>query len=250
MIRSIFRSIFSKIRFFFSFFFSCRFVFISLYWYYVFFFIEIMREIITFKFDRENINKIIVDSIKINMRQMQKMRLNWKQFDEIIFFKLSIEHWFRKFSQFHEIQLLNYLKCHFHAYLNEMIWFMWNEFKIAVNDSTINRVLKRLNWNKKKSSNRQFNDVKHFETIEWFVLMIESRNNWCFLMKMQHVSEQINVEIDFVFIFIDFFKKSQIWLNFDRNFYFQNSVFSSFEKMKHFICFHRWKLHRLKNASR
>ena len=29
-----------------------------------------MREIIAFKFDREDINKIIVDSIEISMRQM------------------------------------------------------------------------------------------------------------------------------------------------------------------------------------
>ena len=109
------------------------------------FFIEIMREIITFKFDRENNNKIIVDSIEMNMRQMQKMRFNWKHFDEIIFFSLSIEHRFRKLSQFHEIQLLNYLKCRLHAYLNEMMWFMWNEFEIIVNNSTISRAFKRLN---------------------------------------------------------------------------------------------------------
>ena len=114
------------------------------------FFTEIMREIIAFKFDRENNNKIIVDSIEMNMRQMQKMRFNWKHFDEIIFFSLSIEHRFRKFSQFHEIQFFNYLKCRFHVYLNEMMWFMWNEFEIAVNDSTINKTLKRLNWNRKK----------------------------------------------------------------------------------------------------
>ena len=67
---------FFKNSFFFSFFFHVdlfSFHYIDIMF---FFFIEIMREIIAFKFDRENINKIIVDSIEISMRQMQKMRLN------------------------------------------------------------------------------------------------------------------------------------------------------------------------------
>ena len=68
---------FFKNSFFFSIFFSCKSVFILLYRYYVFFFfIEIMREIIAFKFDRENSNQNVVDQIEMNMRQMQKMRFN------------------------------------------------------------------------------------------------------------------------------------------------------------------------------
>ena len=41
-----------------------------------FFFIEIMRETIAFKFNRENSNQNVVDQIEMNMRQMQKMRFN------------------------------------------------------------------------------------------------------------------------------------------------------------------------------
>jgi hypothetical protein len=86
----------------------------------------------------------------VSLRQMQRMRFNWTHFDEMIAFVLIIEHKFRKLNQFHEIELLRYLKQRSHAYLNEMCWFVWDEFEISVNDSIVNRALKRLNWNRKK----------------------------------------------------------------------------------------------------
>ncbi len=81
---------------------------------------------------------------------MQRMRFNWTHFDEIIAFVLTIKHRSRKLNQFHEIELLRYLKQRSHAYLNEMCWFVWNEFEISVNDSIVNKALKRLSWNRKK----------------------------------------------------------------------------------------------------
>jgi hypothetical protein len=63
---------------------------------------------------------------------------------------LIIKYRSRKLNQFHEIELLRYLKQRSHAYLNEMCWFVWDEFKISVNDSIVNKALKRLSWNRKK----------------------------------------------------------------------------------------------------
>jgi transposase len=68
----------------------------------------------------------------------------------MIAFVFTIEHKSRKLNQFHEIELLKYVKQRSHAYLNEMCWFVWNEFEIFVNDSIVNRALKRLSLNKKK----------------------------------------------------------------------------------------------------
>jgi transposase len=68
----------------------------------------------------------------------------------MIAFVLIIKHKSRKLNQFHEIELLKYLKQRSHAYLNEMCWFVWDEFEISVNDSIVNKALKRLSWNKKK----------------------------------------------------------------------------------------------------
>jgi hypothetical protein len=111
---------------------------------------DILWKIITLRFVRRNFNQIIVIIAEISLRQMQRMRFNWTHFDEMIAFVLIIEHKFRKLNQFHEIELLKYLKQRSHAYLNEMCWFVWDEFEISVNDSIVNKALKRLNWNKKK----------------------------------------------------------------------------------------------------
>jgi hypothetical protein len=111
---------------------------------------DTLRKIITLRFVRNDFNKIIVVIAEVNLRQMQRMRFNWTHFDEMTSFVLIIKHKSRKLNQFHEIELLNYLKHRSHAYLNEMIWFIWNEFEIFVNDSIFNKTLKRLSWNKKK----------------------------------------------------------------------------------------------------
>jgi transposase len=109
-----------------------------------------LRETITLRFVRHDFNKVIVAIIDVSLRQIQQMRFNWTHFAELILFVLIIEHKSRKLSQFHEIELLNYLKHRSHAYLNEMCWFIWNEFEIAVNDSIVSKALKRLSWNRKK----------------------------------------------------------------------------------------------------
>jgi hypothetical protein len=111
---------------------------------------DILRETITLRFVRKNSNQIIVTTAEISLRQMQRMRFNWTHFDEMTAPVLTIEHRSRKLSQFHEIELLRYLKQRPHAYLNEMCWFVWDEFEISVNDSTVSRALKRLSWNRKK----------------------------------------------------------------------------------------------------
>jgi transposase len=109
-----------------------------------------LRETITLRFVRNDFNKVIVAITDVSLRQIQQMRFNWTHFEEIILLVLIIEHRSRKLSQFHEIELLNYLKHCSHAYLNEMCWFIWDEFEIAVNDSIVSRALKRLSWNHKK----------------------------------------------------------------------------------------------------
>jgi hypothetical protein len=111
---------------------------------------DILRKTITLRFVRRDFNQIIVTTAEISLRQMQRMRFNWTHFDEMIAFVLTIKHKSRKLSQFHEIELLKYLKQRPHAYLNEMCWFVWDEFEISVNDSIVSRALKRLSWNRKK----------------------------------------------------------------------------------------------------
>jgi hypothetical protein len=85
---------------------------------------DTLKKTITLRFVRRDFNQIIVIIAEISLRQMQRMRFNWTHFDEMIAFVLIIEHKSRKLNQFHEIELLKYLKQRSHAYLNEMCWFV------------------------------------------------------------------------------------------------------------------------------
>ncbi len=111
---------------------------------------DTLRETITLRFVRGDFNQTIVATAEVSLRQVQRMRFNWTHFDEVTAPVLIIGHKSRKLSQFHEIELLKYLEQRPHAYLNEMCWFVWDEFGISVDDSTVSRALKRLGWNRKK----------------------------------------------------------------------------------------------------
>jgi transposase len=140
-----------------------------------------LRETITLRFVRSDFNKVIIAIIDVSLRQIQQMRFNWTHFEEIILHVLIIEHRFRKLNQLHEIELLNYLKHRSHAYLNEMCWFIWDEFEIAVNDSIVSKALKRLSWNRKKMM-RQIPQRNQ-----------QLRNDW-----MQRLSEWIAEQLIFL----------------------------------------------------
>jgi transposase len=142
---------------------------------------ETLRKTITLRFVRRDINQIIVTIADVSLRQMQRMRFNWTHFDEMIALVLIIEHKSRKLNQFHEIELLRYLKQRLHAYLNEMCWFVWDVFEISVNDSIVSKALKRLNWNRKKMMRKTAQRNQQL------------RNDW-----MQRLSEWIAEQLIFL----------------------------------------------------
>lgn len=53
--------------------------------------------------------------------------------------------------QLHNQALLEYLKEWPTAYQDEMAWFLWDEFELTIDESTISRALKWLGWNRKKA---------------------------------------------------------------------------------------------------
>ena len=111
---------------------------------------ETLRETITLRFVRGDSNKTIASVTGVGIRQIQRMRRNWTHFGDVVLPQLSIGHRPRKLSQFHEIELLKYLEQRPHAYLDEMCWFIWDEFQISADETTVGRALKRLGWNRKK----------------------------------------------------------------------------------------------------
>ena len=140
---------------------------------------ETLKKIITLKFIRDDSNRVISIATNVSMRQLQKMKYNWTHFEKMTLSVIFIEHRSRKLSQYHELKFLNYLKNRSHVYLNEMTWFLFDEFEIVVNEITINRVLKRLNWNRKKIIKQaaQRNEIL--------------RNNWMTRLKKWTVDQLI-----------------------------------------------------------
>lgn len=51
----------------------------------------------------------------------------------------------------HNQASLEYLKERPTAYQDEMAWFLWDEFELTIDESTISRAFKRLGWNRKKA---------------------------------------------------------------------------------------------------
>jgi transposase len=109
-----------------------------------------MRETITLRFVRGDANKVISEVTGVSLRQVQQMKRNWTHFGEVIAPQLTIGHRPRKLNGFHELELLKYLEQRPHAYIDEMCWFLWDEFEISVSEVTVGRALKRLGWNRKK----------------------------------------------------------------------------------------------------
>lgn len=79
------------------------------------------------------------------------MRQNWEQFGEVVKLQLAAGRSKKKMCQLHNQALLEYLEERPTAYQDEMAWFLWDEFDLTVDESTILRALKQLVWNRKKA---------------------------------------------------------------------------------------------------
>ena len=96
-----------------------------------------LRTTVHFHLERGDSNDFIRDATKSSTRQIQRMRANWTQFGEVTAPKMSLCGRPRALSQYHELQLLGYLEQRPTAYLDEMCWFLFDEFDIAVDESTV-----------------------------------------------------------------------------------------------------------------
>lgn len=108
-----------------------------------------VRAAVHFHLERGDTNQFIQDATRLSMQQLQRMRSNWEYFGEVVAPKLLIGHRPRALSQYHEEQLLGYLEQRPTAYLDEMCWFLFDEFDISVSKSTVCRALQRLGWSRK-----------------------------------------------------------------------------------------------------
>ena len=152
-----------------------------------FFLSDIARVKIQYWFDCEQIDDYVFDRTNINRRQIQRMRFNWNIYDEIVQSNLvDVDRSMILQSQYQNA-LLTFLKNKSIVYLNEMIWFLFDEYDIVCFEIIVWRNLHRLKWNKKRSykvtkkRNQRFRDDWALRLIEWnveqFVFIDESTSD-------------------------------------------------------------------------
>lgn len=60
----------------------------------------------------------------------------------------------RILHRFHEEQLLLYLKQRPGAYLDEMVFFLWDEYVVVIDEGAVDRAIHRLLWSRKQCKRR------------------------------------------------------------------------------------------------
>ena len=109
-----------------------------------------MQQSVWFSLESGKDDNHILDRTGLSVRQVRKMRRNWEQFGEVVKPQLAAGRP-KKMCQLHNQALLEYLEERPTAYQDEMAWFLWDEFDLTVDESTISRALKQLAWNRKKA---------------------------------------------------------------------------------------------------
>lgn len=98
-----------------------------------------VRQSVWFSLESGKDDKHILDCTGLSVRQGRKMRRNWEQFGEIVKPQLKSPGRPKKLSQRHHEALLEYWEERPTAYQDKMAWFLWDEFNLVVNESTVFR---------------------------------------------------------------------------------------------------------------
>ena len=96
-------------------------------------------------------NEAISEKYEVSVATVKRYRKSLEEFGEVYIPKDKPGGRPHVLSQDHEKILLDYLDCRPHAYLDEMTWFLFDEFDLAVDEATVWRALRRLMWSRKES---------------------------------------------------------------------------------------------------
>ena len=107
---------------------------------------EPIRALIQEKFELGHSNDVIVTGLYyISLRSLQRMRSHWVQYNTVFILNNSLGRRPRVINQYYEEQLLAYLEERPMSYLDELVYMLFNEYDLVVDESTVWRVLHRLN---------------------------------------------------------------------------------------------------------
>ncbi len=105
-----------------------------------------IRSRIRVHFDHSDFTVFISKVIEVSMIQIRRIRRAYIVIDMITAF---IGERSFKLSDYHAEQLIEYLHQRFTVYQDEMIWFLFDEFSIVIDQSTVLRLLIMQKWSKK-----------------------------------------------------------------------------------------------------
>ena len=101
-------------------------------------------------FIRRETTKWIRQATGVCVAQVNKMRKNWELYSLTIAPKHEQQGRPRHITAAMEEDLLGYLEQRPTAYLDEMAWFIFDEYDVEVTPRTISNCLHRMGWTRKK----------------------------------------------------------------------------------------------------
>lgn len=109
-----------------------------------------VREAIRHEFELGYTNKQVRVRHEVSGRTLRRMRSSWKRWSSVyIPFQSPHPGRDRILHDALQEELLIYLDQRPMAYLDEMAWFLYDEFNVTLDESTIHRALHRLGWSRK-----------------------------------------------------------------------------------------------------
>ena len=113
---------------------------------------EPIRALVQYEFELGYSNDaILAGPYQVSLRTLQRMRRTWLDSGTVFVAKENYGGRPRLIDDFYGQQLLLYLEQRPMAYLDELSYFLLDEWELDVDDATVWRALHRLSWTRKAS---------------------------------------------------------------------------------------------------
>lgn len=136
---------------------------------------EPIRALIQEEFERGYSNDVILaGSYGVGMRTVQRMRSNWVKYGTVFIPTDNPGGRPRVLTQFYEEQLLNYLDERPMSFLDELVYMLFDDYDLIVDESTVWRALHRLGWSRKRMRRTASQRNAHLRD-SWFAALADWR---------------------------------------------------------------------------
>ena len=116
---------------------------------------------------------IVAGPYSVSLRSVQRMRSCWRHYGTVFLSTGAVGGRSRALQDYHEYELLEYLRERPMAYLDELRYHLYDSFEILIDESTVWRTLRRLGWSRKRlrriarQRNQQLRDGWFAKLSQW-----------------------------------------------------------------------------------